>query len=268
MNLCWLTDIHLNFLSEKERFVFYEQINKKDCAGILIAGDIADAPSLNLILKEMVQALQKPIYFVLGNHDYYHSEINEVKTEIETLCSNNSMLHWLPKEKFVLLNKDTILLGQDGWADGRYGDYQNSSIVLNDSRLIYDLFSQSILGKNKLLDKMQELADIDAQALQDDLSNSITEETKKIILLTHVSPFEGSCWHEGEISAPDWMPFFTSKAIGDVISQAAQDHPTIDFLVLCGHTHSSGIYKPLPNLLVKSGKAEYYKPEIQGIIEI
>ena len=115
---------------------------------------------------------------------------------------------------------------------------------------------------------MQELADIDARTLQEDLLNAITKETKKVIVLTHISPFEGSCFHEGKVSAPDWMPFFASKATGDVILPIAENNPKIDFLVLCGHTHSNGIYQPLPNLLVKAGKAEYYKPEIQETIEI
>lgn len=53
-----------------------------------------------------------------------------------------------------------------------------------------------------------------------------------------------SCWHEGKISNPDWMPFFTSKAMGDVILPIAKNNPAVDFLALCGHTHSSSIYQP------------------------
>ncbi len=268
MNLCWLTDIHLNFLSEKERQLFYKQVGNMNSGAVLITGDISDAPSLSLVLLEMVQVWQKPIYFVLGNHDYYHSEVREVKSEIRKLCSNHSFLHWLPEEKRVMLNENTILLGQDGWVDGRYGYYQNSPIVLNDSRLIYDLFTQAVLGKNQLLKKMQELSDLDANAMREDLIRNIASSIKKIIILTHVAPFEGSCWHEGKISNLDWMPFFTSKAMGDVILAIAKANPIIDFLVLCGHTHSGGIYQTLPNLLVKAGKAEYYKPEIQEIINV
>lgn len=266
MNLCWLTDIHLNFLSEKERQFFYKQVADKHSDAVLMTGDIADAPSLSLVLLEMVQEWQKPIYFVLGNHDYYHSEICEVKSEIRELCSRHSLLHWLSAKKMVRLNEYTILLGQDGWADGRYGDYQNSPIVLNDSRLIYDLFQKAILDKNQLLKKMQELSDLDAKALHANLTSSMTKGVKKIIILTHVSPFEGSCWHEEKISNPDWMPFFTSKAMGDVILPIAKANPSVDYLVLCGHTHSCGIYQPLPNLLIKAGKAQYYKPEIQEVI--
>jgi len=38
------------------------------------------------------------------------------------------------------LDNNIFLIGQDGWADGRLGDYQSSRVVLNDSRMIADLF--------------------------------------------------------------------------------------------------------------------------------
>ena len=54
----------------------------------------------------------------------------------------------------------------------------------------------------------------------------------------------------------------------DVVLKIAQDNPGVDFIVLCGHTHSPGIHQPLPNLLVKTGIAEYYYPEIQEVIAV
>lgn len=55
-------------------------------------------------------------------------------------------MFWLPASGPQLLANNTILLGQDGWADGRLGDYQNSRVILNDSRMIADLFQESLLG--------------------------------------------------------------------------------------------------------------------------
>ncbi|PCH54758.1 MAG: serine/threonine protein phosphatase, partial [Legionellales bacterium] len=53
MKLAWLTDIHLNFLEQDVRQEFYLEIIKTNCDAILITGDIAEAPSLCEILKEM-----------------------------------------------------------------------------------------------------------------------------------------------------------------------------------------------------------------------
>ena len=39
----------------------------------------------------------------------------------------------------------TVLLGHDGWADARYGDFDHSSVTLNDSRLIAELFQAFLL---------------------------------------------------------------------------------------------------------------------------
>lgn len=268
MNFCWLTDIHLNFLSKKERMVFYDRIEQKKSDAVIITGDIAEATSVSLLLEEMANALHKPIYFVLGNHDYYHSEIKEVREEMRKLCSKEYLLHWLPMDNRIFLDEDTLLLGQDGWADGRYGNYNDSMVVLNDSRLINDLFKQSVISKNHLLAKMQEFADFDAEKLKFDLIENINTRIKKIIILTHVPPFKEACWHKNEIGNPDWLPFFASKITGDVTLNVAQSNPSIDFLVLCGHTHSRGIYQPISNLLIKTGSAEYYYPDIQEIITI
>lgn len=74
--------------------------------------------------------------------------------------------------------------------------------------------------------------------------------------------------HEGEISNDDYLPFFASRITGDVLLQTVKNNPDIDFLVLCGHTHSRSYYKPLDNLVVKAGGVEYGKPIVQEVIEL
>ncbi|OGT51755.1 MAG: serine/threonine protein phosphatase [Gammaproteobacteria bacterium RIFCSPHIGHO2_12_FULL_42_13] len=268
MKLVWLTDIHINFLDKDERILFYQKIMRKKCNALLISGDIAEGSNIIDLLTEMADAIQKPIYFVLGNHDYYFSSVANVIKDITRLTKTHSGLYWLNISGIQMLNENTILLGQDGWADGRLGDYQNSQVVLNDSRLIAELFQQKILGKNKLLQKMQSLADSDAKNLKSDLLKAITSKPKKIIILTHVPPFKEACLYQGKISGDDWLPFFGSKATGDVLLEIAGQNLDVEFLVLCGHTHGKACYSPLHNLMVKAGGAEYYQPKIQEVIEI
>lgn len=74
--------------------------------------------------------------------------------------------------------------------------------------------------------------------------------------------------HDGQVSNDDYLPFFASKITGDVLLEAAKDNPKIEFLVLCGHTHSDSYYKPLDNLTVKAGSVEYGKPTVQEVIEL
>ena len=55
--------------------------------------------------------------------------------------------------------------------------------------MIADLFQEKILGKSHLVEKMQQLADLDANALQHDLNQAITQHPKKIIVLTRFRSF-------------------------------------------------------------------------------
>lgn len=94
------------------------------------------------------------------------------------------------------------------------------------------------------------------------------KEPKKIIVLTHVPSFKEACMHMGQMSDDDWLPYFSSKIIGDVLLEVANKYSLTDFLVLCGHTHSEANYQALPNLMVRAGKAEYRYPEVQEIIDL
>lgn len=246
---------------------FYQKIVATEGDAVLITGDIGEALSTSFLLQEIATVVQKPIYFVLGNHDYYHSSVNNMRQKMMILTEDNPLLFWLPASGPQKLRNDLILIGQDSFADGRYGDYAHSPVVLNDSRMISDLFQSSLLGKYQLLETMQKLADQDASALENSIKQAIDRyHPKQMIVLVHVPPFIEACMHEAEITDGDHLPFFASKATGDILLKAAQNYQEIEFLVLCGHTHSKGFFQPYPNLVVKVGSADYGKPEIQEII--
>lgn len=50
--------------------------------------------------------------------------------------------------------------------------------------------------------------------------------------------------------------------MGDVLMEIANQNSEVEFLVLCGYTHSKVYYQPLKNLMIKVGAAEYYYPDI------
>lgn len=269
MKLVWLTDIHLNFISAKLRANFYDSIAATQCDGILLCGDIAEAPSISAILIEMSAHIGVPIYFVLGNHDYYHGQVDNVRKEMKLSTNAENFLFWLPIAGVQMLTDNTVLLGVDGWADGRYGDFQGSPVSVNDSVLIDDLFQKKVIGKYQLLQKMQELADRDAMKLHDLVLKAIKNYSpKQIIILTHVPPYQEACLYKGKITDNNFLPFFAAKATGDVLTNIAKNNENTNFLVLCGHTHAKAYYQQASNLIVKVGKAEYYTPEIQETIAL
>ena len=118
---------------------------------MLASGDIAEAPTIKDILQELAEFIEQPIYFVLGNHDYYRGQIDAVRREMGALTKSNEHLFWLPAFNPLQLDTDTLLVGQDGLADGRLGDYHNSRVALNDSRMITDLFQEKMLGRSHSL---------------------------------------------------------------------------------------------------------------------
>ena len=62
LQLGWLTDIHLNFLSLESRSTFYTRIHNEDLNALLIGGE---ADSVVPILTELAAAVEIPDYFVL-----------------------------------------------------------------------------------------------------------------------------------------------------------------------------------------------------------
>jgi len=198
MKIAWMTDIHLNFIDLTTRQKFYQKIIDSECNSVLLSGDIAEAPSIKNILQELAIFIKKPIYFVLGNHDYYRSQVDEVRIEMTALTASNEYLFWLPASPPLQLDNNTLLVGQDGWADGRLGDYHNSRVVLNDSRMISDLFQEKLVGRSQLLAKMQQLADYDASQLQEQLIQAAIQRPQRIIVLTHIPPFKKRACMKGK----------------------------------------------------------------------
>lgn len=264
MRSLWLTDIHLNFLNRTGLGKFCRTLRAESPDALFITGDIGDAPSVANHLVTLTTESRVPIYFVLGNHDFYHGSLSEVRSEMQALTQSYPWLHWLPAAGVMELTSSVGLLGHDSWADGRYGDYQGSSVELNDFQLIKEL---RFAGKLERLWLMQRLAE-EAAVFTEDQLEIAGSQFQKLIYLTHVPPFRESCWHQGGISGEDWLPFFSCQAVGEALLRYAHSHPAVEITVFCGHTHSSGTAEILPNLIVHTGEAEYGSPQIQRVIEI
>lgn len=268
MKLAWLTDIHLNFLRKPTREAFYEEMKSLDADAFVITGDIAEAPSVIDILTEFADYIKVQIYFVCGNHDYYHGSVSEVRYLLNEALSHENLIY-LGDGFSAPLTEDTVLVGIDGWGDARYGDFDNTHIRLNDSRLIGELWGANKKSYAALKDEMQRLADEDATALDQVLRATCgCINSKKLIIATHVPPFPDTVYYNGKQSDKNWIPFYTCKATGDVIYKYATLYPNIEFLVLCGHTHERKEVKILPNLDVRTGGAKYEWPQLQEIIKV
>jgi Icc protein len=264
MKLAWLTDIHVNFIPAHALERLIADVRAAQPAAVLIGGDIAEAHDIERYLERLDAGIQLPIYFVLGNHDYYRGSIPRVRRAIDELCARQPRLRYLSRSSWLPLSERLALVGHDGWGDGREGDYARTPVTLSDHTHILEL---SRIDRATRGERLADLGDEAAEHVERELRAAL-DARPEALLLTHVPPWRAACWHQGRLSDADWTPFFVCKAVGDAIERVMRDRPAQQLTVLCGHTHSAGEARPLPNVRVLTGAAEYGAPSIAAVLEL
>lgn len=264
--LAWMTDIHLNFLRADRITAFLDNVKKARPDALLITGDIGEAHDVLRHLELIGTYFDDvPVYFVLGNHDYYGDSIVAVRERVSVLTQDVLSLTWLPAAGGVVpLTESTCLIGHDGWADGRFGDFKNSKVMLNDYQMISELKGHT---KSALAKRLKALSAEASDYFEATLPLAVNN-FQNVIVATHVPPFKEACWHEGKMSSDEYLPHFSCKAVGDVLKREMKNNPKCNMTVLCGHTHGGGTVRVLPNLLVKTGGAFYGRPMLNELVRV
>ena len=97
-NFIFISDVHLgtNSISHLQKILDKFKILKYDF--VLIGGDLIDSSSFDLSKLSVFNQINKPIYFVTGNHEYYLKNYKEKLSQfhkfgINTLNNNNIKLN-------------------------------------------------------------------------------------------------------------------------------------------------------------------------------
>lgn len=257
MKLLWTTDTHLNFINYPEEFG--KELSNVISDGLIITGDISDSIRLDKNLRAVSESYKKPIYFIVGNHDFYESSFKQMDMKLK---SYNGRIHYMPQN--IIKFGDVCLVGNSNWYDVRYGN-EKSRINLNDFVLIYEL-RELYSDSNELIACIRKRSHKMSKVLKSDLV-AATAISDKILIALHVPPYEEATWHEGKLSDSDWLPYFSSKFTGEVIDEFSEKFPEKKFTVLCGHTHSGGYYKRSNNVEVYTGSSKYGQPYVCGIVD-
>jgi len=268
MRLTWLTDIHLEFPSDAGRKRLADEISLQNPNNVLITGDIANASKIKTLLPELQERVGVPIFYVLGNHDFYGGSIGGVRRWAnKKTISGNGKLFYI-SGNIIQMNSHASLIGVDGWGDGLLGDGLHSNVILNDWDVIEDMRKAGILrDRSKRLAMLKKLGHEEASILGPILAQALAQ-SQHVYVMTHVPPWREATWHQGKHSNDDWLPWFSCKATGELIEERSAQHPGKKITVLCGHTHGAGRSQITDDIEVYTGAAEYYLPRVQGTFVI
>jgi predicted phosphodiesterase len=258
----WTSDIHLDRMDEQDHLEFKEWLIKLEVDALIISGDIGEADSVVGYLRDLHNTLSFPIYFILGNHDFWGSSFDEVRVTIRAVVNECPNLHWLTESGIIELNSTTALIGHECWADGRYGDFSQIETVPRDFMRIKDL---TVLQRSQYEKMLNELGDEAAFYVRKVLLEAVADY-KHIYLAVHVPPFkEASLDRSRRICDDKKLPFYSCKAVGDVLLEIMNNHPECELTVLSGHMHEVCDVKIMNNLNVRvldAGYSTWYPPAI------
>lgn len=268
----WITDPHLDHVGFRDPTradtlvkAFLESVEAEHFAGLFITGDIATSYCLRKYLKLIEQVAACPVFFVLGNHDFWGSSVKKVREIASDIADESLTLHYLSNETYYNLDDETAILGHDGWYDGLNGLGIASRFFMWDWQVMEDYrFSGAspLAFHEQIMNVSQKLA-ADAVAHVDRRVNeAVLSDVTKIIILTHIPPWPEAHTHGGVKGSTDAQPWYSSRLMGLTLESLAKQHSHVDFTVLCGHTHEKATYKPAFNLTCHVGGSpdERYTP--------
>lgn len=270
MILDWITDPHLNHLRDKKALIaFLQKLHGRNSDALLLTGDIAESPNLHDFLGLISGAYQRPVYFVLGNHDYYGAWRHETLQRVREVCAAcpPGILNWMPDVGVVLLNDTTAIVGHGGMYDARAGQ-AGKELLMPDFFLphgVFDLAAALQKGTRHLFAELETLAQESTTCIIAHAQEAIAKGAKHILILTHVPPYHEASYYRGHPADPRSAPWYINVTLGEALTDLAQRTTDVQFDVFAGHTHNPRIYQPLKNLSVQVGAARHgHAPRFQN----
>lgn len=83
IKLIFLSDIHLGTNTKKHLERIYSKIKDLDYDFVLIGGDLIDSSGFKLNELKILKNINKPIFFISGNHEYYIKDFREKLKELK-----------------------------------------------------------------------------------------------------------------------------------------------------------------------------------------
>lgn len=251
MRMLWLTDLHLDRATERDRKRLFRQVRNGEADAAVITGDISNGESLCTHLRQLGKALApRPVYFVLGNHDFYGASFAEVDRAVAMVTAGQRNLRHLGRGEIIPLAQDKALIGHRGWPDGRAGVGDRSGVVNQDRQMIADLRGVSDCAA---FDRMRELGRVSAVYFRSVLPYAL-KCYRHVLVATHAPVVEQAALYNGRRCGGDFLPHFVNASAGGVLVGIARHYPRSRVTVLCGHTHNATRVRGAANFEVLVGE--------------
>ena len=261
--LIWLTDLHLDRAAGEDRTRLLNELSNRDYDAAVITGDIATATSVCDHLESLAAACYpRPVYFVLGNHDFYFAAMSQTYDRVASLSRSVPNLRHLHHTGPISLNRHTALIGHHGWADARCGWGSNTVINSPDHRHIPDFQN---LSREERYRKMEILGRQATNAIRIGLLSALRQR-KQVVVATHVPPFPSTVHFDGRICGDTHMPHFANISLGAMLIGIAKRNRQ-RITVLSGHTHSPITDTILANIQAHVGGAWKGTSEAPNILQ-
>lgn len=262
MRLGFATDIHLDQFNKDEKPNLRRQFAGEEIGrgldALVVGGDISTGPLLKEHLGAFCKGAGVPVYFVLGNHDFWDAAFADVQ------ATASEFPGYLDKAGVVELTPTTALVGRSGWYDTLSGNpFAPSNMAPKDwkktERLVY-VFREMYMLQAECRRWSTEEAEAARPILED-----AARRYSRVIFVTHFPCFEEACWDEDgfpDIEERGWWPWSINTTMGHMLLDVVEAHPKTHFTLLTGHTHGGGRKQLRDNLLCISGKARYKHPAL------
>lgn len=261
--LAWCTDLHLDLATDLNRNRFLNGLSSTVYDAALVTGDIATATSIAAHLKTLAAACHpRPLYFVLGNHDFYGASLAYTYDQVTRLCRSVPNLFHLQDMPPVTLGPNVVLAGHHGWADARCGWGSRTVIESPDHSQIADFHGLTRAGR---YDKMEMLARQSSSALRRRVLAGFRAH-RHVLIASHVPPFPTTARYDGKPCGDTHLPHFTNVTLGAMLIAIAKRNGHKQISVISGHTHNKTEQRILNNLDARVGGARSGTPEIQEVL--
>ena len=255
-----MTDLHLDEVPLNRRKAFLRDLQMNKVTKFLITGDIANAKEVGLRLPELAAAVfPRPVYFLLGNHDFYGGSFEESKHVVADLCKTHKNLVPLGHGEIIPLSNQSALIGHRGWADGRMGFGFQSTVYNPDFKAIKDFKHKT---KRECFDLLAKLGRESAQYFRRILPYALSC-FQTVYIATHVPLFSYSAFFGTRRCDRGRLPYFVNISCGAAILRIAEHFPHRKIKVLAGHTHTASVVKITKNIEALTGAATPGMPRIE-----